>query len=98
MVRYAILGSVELCEGERRVSVGGPRQVALLALLLVNANRALSVDGLIEALWGDPGRAESHKRLRVAIVRLRRTLDLEGVQGDSLRTVAGGYLLAVRPG
>jgi DNA-binding SARP family transcriptional activator len=40
MVRYAILGPVEFCDGERRVGVGGPRQVALLALLLVNANHA----------------------------------------------------------
>ena len=49
MVRYAILGPVELCDGERRVAVGGPRQVALLAFLLVNANRRLSYDLLIDA-------------------------------------------------
>ena len=99
MVRYAILGPIELCDGERRVAVGGPRQVALLALLLVNANRALSSDGLIDALWGDRGPAGAVKRLQVAIARLRRTLDPDGVQGDSvLRTIAGGYLLAVLPG
>ena len=99
MVKYAILGPVELCDGERRVSVGGPRQVALLALLLVNANRALSSDRLIDALWGSLGAAGSVKRLQVAIARLRRSLDVEGVRGESaLRTVAGGYLLVVRPG
>jgi DNA-binding SARP family transcriptional activator len=99
MVRYAILGSVELCDGERRVGVGGPRQVALLALLLVNANRALSTDRLIDALWHDRDAAGSLKRLRMAIARLRGALDPGGVQGESvLRTTAGGYLLAVRPG
>jgi DNA-binding SARP family transcriptional activator len=67
MVRYAILGPVELREGERSVAVGGPRQLALLALLLVNANRALSSDRLIEALWGDRSPAGAVKRLQVAV-------------------------------
>jgi DNA-binding SARP family transcriptional activator len=98
MVRYAILGPVGLCDGERRVAVGGPRQVALLAVLLVNANRALSSDRLTEVLWGDQAVGVSPKRLQMAIARLRRALDPEGVAGESmLRTVAGGYLLAVRP-
>jgi DNA-binding SARP family transcriptional activator len=99
MVRYAILGPVELCDGERGVRVGGPRQVALLALLLLNAGRAVSSDRLIDALWGDLSRAGALKRLQVAITRLRRALDSDGAQGEPvLRTVAGGYLLAVRPG
>jgi DNA-binding SARP family transcriptional activator/tetratricopeptide (TPR) repeat protein len=98
MVRFSILGPIELCDGERRVAVLGSRQVALLALLLVNANRALSSDQLIEALWGNR-RGGAVKRLHVTIARLRRTLDAGGVQDESaLRTVAGGYLLAVRPG
>jgi DNA-binding SARP family transcriptional activator len=98
VVRYAILGPVELCDGERRVAVSGRRQVALLALLLVNANRALSYDRLIDALWTDLGPA-ARRRLQAAILRLRRTLDSRGVRGESvLRTVAGGYLLAVGPG
>jgi predicted ATPase/DNA-binding SARP family transcriptional activator len=99
MVRYAILGPVELCYGTRRVTVGGPRQVALLALLLVNANRALSSDRLIDALWDDLDQATALKRLWVTVTRLRRVIDTEGKSGESvLRKVAGGYLLAVRPG
>jgi DNA-binding SARP family transcriptional activator/class 3 adenylate cyclase len=99
MVKYAILGPVELCAGERRIAVGGPRQLALLALLLVNANRALSNDRLIDTLWGDLEPTGALKRLYVAVLRLRRTLDRLGVQGESvLRTVSGGYLLVVAPG
>jgi DNA-binding SARP family transcriptional activator/class 3 adenylate cyclase len=99
MVRYAILGPVELRDGERGVAVGGPRQLALLALLLVNANRALSSDRLVEALWDDRNLLGGVKRLQMAVARLRRTLDPEGAQGESvLRTVAGGYMLAVAPG
>ena len=96
MVKYSILGPVELRDGERRVAVGGPRQLTLLALLLVNANRALSDDRLIDTLWGDLDRAGALRRLHVTILRLRRTLDPEGVHGESaLRRAGGGYLLAV---
>ena len=99
MVRYAILGPVGLCDGERRTVVGGPRQVALLALLLLNANRAVSSDELIDALWGDLGPQGAVKRLQVSIARLRRTLDTDAAREEPvLRTVAGGYLLEVRPG
>ena len=81
------------------MTVGGPRQVALLALLLVNANRALSSDRLIDALWGDLDQATALKRLWVTVTRLRRVIDAGGKSGESaLRKVAGGYLLAVRPG
>jgi class 3 adenylate cyclase/DNA-binding SARP family transcriptional activator/tetratricopeptide (TPR) repeat protein len=70
----------------------------LLALLLVNANRALSSDRLVDELWGDRGPA-AVKRLQAAVLRLRRALDRDGGSGGSvLRTVAGGYRLAVGPG
>jgi DNA-binding winged helix-turn-helix (wHTH) protein len=98
VVRYAILGPIELCDGKHRRPVRGPRQVALLALLLLNANRVVSSDRLIEALWGDLGPAGAVKRLQVAILRLRRVLDPAGGQGESvLQMVTGGYLLTVAP-
>jgi class 3 adenylate cyclase len=96
MFKYAVLGPVELSDGTRRVPVGGPRQLALLALLLIHANRPLSRDSIIAALWGDLDSGAAGKRLQVAVGRLRRTLDPEGAQ--VLRTVPGGYLLEVRDG
>jgi len=99
MVRYAILGPVELCDGERRMGLSGPRQVTLLALLLMHANRAVSSDRLIEALWDQQRPAGALKSLHVAISRLRKTLEIAGVGGESaLTTVTGGYLLAVKYG
>ena len=97
MIKYAILGPVELCDDERRMAVGGRRQAALLALLLVNANHALSNDRVIDALWGDLGAAGALKRLQAVIRRLRRTLD-QTDGGSMLRTVAAGYLLEVASG
>ena len=99
MIRYAILGPVALCDGERRVAIGGPRQVALLVLLLLNGNRAVSCDELIETLWGDRGPDGALKRLQVAIVRLRHTIADHVPRDESvLRTVSCGYLLELLPG
>jgi len=99
MVRFGILGPVEALVGERRVALGGPRQLALLAFLLVHANRAVSVDQLIDALWGDQDPVGAVKRVQVAIARLRKALGIENAGGDSpVHSTAGGYLLAVGPG
>ncbi len=80
------------------MALAGPRQQVLLAFLLLNANRAVSADALIDAVWGAE-RAGAMKRLQMAISRLRRALEpLELNDGPRLRTISGGYLLVVQPG
>jgi predicted ATPase/DNA-binding SARP family transcriptional activator len=97
-VRFRILGPVEAWAGEERLTLGGPRQVALLTFLLLHANRAVSSDALIEEVWG-PDRSGAAKRLSVAIARLRRALEpLDGDGPPVLRTVAGGYMLSLSAG
>ncbi len=94
VVRYAILGPVEIRDGGRPVAAGGPRQLALLAFLLLNANAPVSSDRLIDALWGDNA-SGADKRLQMAVARLRKVLDA----GEPvLHTSGGGYALAVSPG
>ena len=94
-VRYAILGPVEVRAGDATVPAGGPRQLALLALLLLNANAPVSSDRLIEALWGEDSATGAGKRLQMAIARLRKVVDA----GEPvLHTSANGYSLAVAPG
>ena len=98
MLSFRILGPVEAAVDGRRLTLGGRRQLSVLALLLLNANRPISSDELIEAMWG-PDRDGASARLQMSIARLRRAL--EPVARDSepvLRTVSGGYLLAVGPG
>ena len=79
------------------MTLGGPRQVALLAFLLLNANRAVSADAVIDAVWGEePDGAP--KRLQMAVSRLRRALEpLDRPDGPRIRTVGGGYLLSLAP-
>ena len=98
MSRFRVLGPVEAWCDERRMALGGPRQVALLAFLLLHANRAVSADALIDALWGSE-RDGVVKRLQMAIARLRKALEpLNTEDGSILRTVSRGYRLSVRPG
>ena len=98
-VRYAILGPVELCDGERRVAVEGRRQLALLAVLLLHANRTVSGDRLIDVMWGHGPAEGARKRLQMVVARLRKTLQAEGSDPQPpLRTIAGGYVLDVRAG
>ncbi len=93
-----ILGPVEVWADDRRLGLGGRRQVALLALLVLNANRAMSADALIDALWGSNGSGAT-KRLQMTVMRLRRVLDQLGGDGaPRLQTVGAGYLFSMPSG
>ena len=52
-MQYRVLGPIDVRDGERSLPLGGAKQRALLALLLVNANHVLSRQRLIDELWGD---------------------------------------------
>ena len=49
---FRILGSLEVYDNERPLSLGGHQQRALLALLLLRANQVVPVDEIVEDLWG----------------------------------------------
>ena len=96
MLRFRILGPIELSDGERAVSVGGKRQRTLLAYLLISANRAVSADELLHALWDEQDPVRARKSLQVAVTRLRKALDASRPERESsLVTVAGGYRLDI---
>ena len=93
-----ILGPVEAWAQQRRLELGGRRQLTLFAFLVLHANRAVSRDALIDAVWGSEGSSSGH-RLSMAIGRLRQALEpLNSGAESRLRTVSGGYLLTVAPG
>jgi predicted ATPase/class 3 adenylate cyclase/DNA-binding SARP family transcriptional activator len=95
MAIFRILGPVKAHAGGPELALGGHRQLSLLAFLLVNPNRAVSADTLTDAIWG-PDRPAGDNRLQMAITRLRKALEpLNPPDGPRLRTVSGGYLLAL---
>jgi DNA-binding SARP family transcriptional activator len=95
---FRILGPIEVVEGDRRLTLGGPKQRALLAMLLLHANEVVSSDRLIDELWAGEGREDGIKALQVAISRLRRALEpglATGARSGAVFTRAPGYVLHV---
>lgn len=93
-VRFGVLGPVEarLPDGSP-VAVGGPQVRSLLAMLLLDAGRAVSVGRLADGLYGDDVPADAAHALQSQVSRLRR--GLRG--GATVEFGPAGYRLAVDP-
>ncbi|MFF0391712.1 BTAD domain-containing putative transcriptional regulator [Kitasatospora sp. NPDC004615] len=92
-MRFGLLGSLLAQDGGQDCPVRGPKARALLAVLLLHANRPVSLDRLIDTLWGAHAPATAEASLRNLVARLRRALRDE--PGQRLRAVPGGYRLDV---
>src|SRR3954462_5501607 len=92
-MRFCVLGPLEAGEDGQPVVLGGGRQRALLALLLVHAGEVVSRDRLIDELWSGAPPASAAQSLDVYVSRLRRALREAGA-ADQLVTRAPGYMLA----
>jgi DNA-binding SARP family transcriptional activator/WD40 repeat protein len=94
-VHFGVLGTLTVVDSDgtsRRL--GGPARRRLLAALLARVGRTVSVDTLIEDLWGDVPPATADKTLQSHVVRLRDDLGREDA-GSPLITEPGGYRLGV---
>ena len=89
---YRILGPLEAFDGARAISLGGARQRAVLALLLLHGNEALTSDVIVDELWGDDAPPTAGKVLQNCVSALRK--ELPG-GAETLRTVGGAYALRV---
>jgi DNA-binding SARP family transcriptional activator len=89
-MEFRLLGPLEVSEHQRPLALGGGKQRALLAFLLLHANDVVSTERLIDGLWGDSPPATVAKSIQVYVSRLRKQL------GDGrLLTRAPGYVLRV---
>ena len=86
-----LLGPVELELGDRPVTLGGPKQRAVLSLLALNANTTVSVDRLIEGLWGEEPPASAPKMVQLYVSQLRKLFAEEA--GAEIVTHGRGYEL-----
>ncbi|MFJ9044248.1 BTAD domain-containing putative transcriptional regulator [Streptomyces sp. NPDC102347] len=102
-LRFGLLGTPVLHDGERAgeeqgdaplLTVTGPKLRTLLAVLLLDAGRVVSVEALKEALWGAAPPLSALPSLHNHVARLRRLLD----EPDRLVTVPTGYVLRVDEG
>ena len=88
MLEARLLGPLEL----GRVPLGPPKQRALLARLLLDANRTVAIDRLIDDLWGEDVPATAVKMVHIHVSKLRAALP-----GGLLLTHAPGYLVRIDP-
>jgi DNA-binding SARP family transcriptional activator/class 3 adenylate cyclase len=95
-VRFGVLGPLEVLRDGATIRLGGQRQRALLALLLLHANELVRIDELIEALFEEQRSGSAVHRVHVAISRLRRVLG-DGEDSETLQTHPGGYVLTAIP-
>jgi DNA-binding SARP family transcriptional activator len=88
-VEFRILGPLEVRAGGRAVPVPGAKPRAVLALLVLNAGRAVTAEQLATALWGEEAPAGAVNTVQVNISRVRKALG----GADVLATTPGGYEL-----
>jgi predicted ATPase/DNA-binding SARP family transcriptional activator len=89
-MNFRILGPLEILSDGEKLDLGGQKQRALLALLLIDANRAVSQDRLVGALWDDEPPETALKALHVYVSQLRKLLGK-----DRIVTRSPGYLIRV---
>jgi DNA-binding SARP family transcriptional activator len=89
---FGILGPLEASDEGRVLPLGGTKQRALLALLLLHANHIVSSDRLIDELWGDEPPESGTAALQVRVSKLRKAL---GAGGEAIVTRAPGYVIHV---
>ncbi|MEQ4302956.1 BTAD domain-containing putative transcriptional regulator [Plantactinospora sp. B6F1] len=96
-MRYTILGTVEVSTHGRPVVIARPQRRALLALLLLNANRTVSPDAAAEALWGPAAPKTARAQIHSAVYALRAQLLDAGCE-ETIPWSAGGYTVRIEPG
>src|SRR4051794_38665167 len=91
-MQFLMLGPIEVRDERGPLALGGTKPRAVLAMLVLNANRPVSADRLVQALWGDETAPRAVKTVQVHVSRLRKALG-----PDLIESSAAGYRLRVDP-
>ena len=97
-LEFRILGPLAVRVDGTSVPIGGPKQRALLGLLLLSANRVVSRERLIGELFAEQSLNSADHALRNQVSRLRKVLVPAAADEPRLVARAPGYLLRVEPG
>jgi DNA-binding SARP family transcriptional activator len=90
--RFRVLGTLEFAVGAEWQAIKAPKWRALLAILLAEPGRVVSIDRIVAELWGDEPPASAVNLVHGYVARLRASIG-----GDVLVTRAPGYVLRVDP-
>ncbi|MFV2083795.1 AfsR/SARP family transcriptional regulator [Micromonospora sp. LOL_021] len=96
-MKWKLLGPVEVYRADRQVHRIRPRQRAVLAYLLLNANRVVSTDQVIDAVWAHTQPRSARLQVQACVSALRRAIAANPADGP-LVSEAGGYRMAVANG
>ena len=91
MMRFRLLGPLEIRAGEDWRGIGAPKWRSVLATLLIHPGQIVSADTLINEVWGDGPPARAANLISIYVLRLRRLMDDE--DSRLLVTRAPGYQL-----
>ncbi|MFG3642984.1 BTAD domain-containing putative transcriptional regulator [Micromonospora sp. NPDC047762] len=93
-MRWSLLGPVQVTAGGRVLPIDRPQQRAVLALLLLNADRLVPLGQIVSALWAEEPPASARTQVQVCVSRIRSALREVGA-ADLLTTQGSGYRLTV---
>jgi DNA-binding SARP family transcriptional activator/serine/threonine protein kinase/WD40 repeat protein len=88
-VRFEVLGPLTVTESHAAVNIGGPKQRTVLAMLIAHAGDPVSVDTIIQAVWGDDAAPSARRIVQTYVATLR------GAVGDSIVKTGNGWRLEV---
>ena len=99
MLEFRVLGPLQVERDGRLLPLGGLKQRGVLALLLLDRNRVVSRDRLVDMLWGERPPASAANSIQIYVSKLRRLLgDGDAAGGSAIVTEPPGYRLRVPPG
>ena len=91
-LQFRVLGPVQVHDHGVAIDVGGSKPRLVLVQLLLNPNRVVSTDTLVDALWGEDPPPTARRSLQSHVAKLRAAL---GGDNGPLKSQAPGYVLAV---
>src|SRR5207253_413782 len=94
---FRVLGPLQIAANGALLPLGGAKQRAVLALLLLQANEVVSSDRLIDELWGDAPPESATNMLQGYVSHLRKMLEPGRGRGDHelLVSRAPGYMMQI---
>ncbi|MER6952055.1 BTAD domain-containing putative transcriptional regulator [Nonomuraea sp. NPDC000554] len=97
MLRFTLLGPVQMVVHGEPLTGIAPRHRAVLAYLLLNAGRVISIERMIDAMWGYDQPDTARSQIHASITAIRKVLRGAGAV-QLLETRAGGYVAQPEPG
>lgn len=100
-MEWRVLGPLEVSAGSARLDLGGAKPRAVLAVLLAAGGRTVSVDRLLDEVWGEQPPPKVMASLQSYVANLRRTLEADRAARSPARVLVTrppGYALLAQPG